>query len=124
MRIIRTVIVGLLAACSAWALSPPRRPGPGRTGPVDRALPKRTITEVAPADHQINYNTFLLKGTITELQVDGDHLPALRRAKVQLQRKVCGKKGLHVEDDQQVQDQGRPASTGSKIKALESGRSK
>ena len=57
MRIIRTIIVGLLAALlglSAFAAAPVQ---------ADQALPKRTITEEPPGDHQINFNTFKLKGT-------------------------------------------------------------
>lgn len=82
MRIIRTVIVGLLAALlSLSALS---------AAPVqaDQALPKRTITEVPPdKEQQIDFNAFKLNGVVTELQVDGTYLPYI--GKVQLQKKAC-----------------------------------
>jgi hypothetical protein len=84
MRMIRTVIAGLLAALlglSAFAAAPVQ---------ADQSLPKRTITEVAPGDNQINFNTFKLNGTVTELQADGvTYLPYL--GKVQLQKKECAK---------------------------------
>jgi hypothetical protein len=85
MRIIRTVIAGLLAALlglSAFAAAPVQ---------ADQALPKRTITEEPPGDHQLNFNTFKLKGVVTEVQVDGvTYLPYADKT-VQLQKKACAK---------------------------------
>ena len=82
MFVIRTVIAALLAALlGLGALAAPVQ--------ADRALPKRTLSEQAPGENQIDFRTFRLKGTITELQVDGvTYLPYAERA-VQLQKKVC-----------------------------------
>lgn len=96
MRIIRTVIAGLLAALlglSAFAAAPVQ---------ADQALPKRTITEEPPGDHQLNFNTFKLKGVVTELQVDGvTYLPYADK-KVQLQKKSCPKKSCKWKTVKQV----------------------
>lgn len=96
MRIIRTVIAGLLAALlglSAFAAAPVQ---------ADQALPKRTITEEPPGDHQLNFNTFKLKGVVTELQVDGvTYLPYAEK-KVQLQKKACPKKSCKWKTVKQV----------------------
>ena len=86
MRIIRTVIAGLLAALlslSAFAASPVQ---------ADQALPKRTITEVAPGpEQQVSFNAFKLNGVVTELQADGvTYLPYAEK-KVQLQKRACAK---------------------------------
>ena len=83
MRIVRTVIVGLLAALlslSTVATSPAQ---------ADQALPKRTITEVPPdKEQQVDFNAFKLNGVVTELQADGvTYLPYT--GKVQLQKKAC-----------------------------------
>lgn len=83
MRMLRTLIVGLLAALlSLSALS---------AAPVqaDQALPKRTITEVPPdKEQQVDFNAFKLNGVVTELQADGvTYLPY--SGKVQLQKKAC-----------------------------------
>ena len=85
MRIIRTVIAGLLAVLlglSAFAAAPVQ---------ADQALPKRTITEVPPdKEQQIDFNAFKLNGVVTELQADGvTYLPY--SGKVQLQKKACAK---------------------------------
>lgn len=85
MRIIRTVIAALLAALlgmSAIAAAPAQ---------ADQALPKRTITEQPPSEHQINFNTFRLKGAVTELQADGVTSLPYAEKKVQLQKKACPK---------------------------------
>ena len=66
MRIIRTVIIGLLAALlslSAFAVAPVQ---------ADQALPKRTITEVPPDKNQINFNTFKLNGVVMQSAKLGD----------------------------------------------------
>ena len=86
MRIIRTVIIGLLAtllSLSAFAAAPVQ---------ADQALPKRTITEVTPdTSQQIDFDTFKLNGVVTELQADGvTYLPYAEK-KVQLQKKACAK---------------------------------
>jgi hypothetical protein len=86
MRIIRTVIVGLLAALlgmSAFVAAPVQ---------ADQALPKRTITEEPPGEHQLNFNTFRLKGIVSELQADGVTYLPYANQKVQLQKKACPKK--------------------------------
>ena len=86
MRIIRTVIAGLLASLLGVGVI--------AAAPVqaDQALPKRTIAEEPPGDHQINFNTFKLKGTVTELQVDGVTYLPYEDKKVHLQKKACAKK--------------------------------
>ena len=84
MFVIRTVIAALLAALlGLGALAAPVQ--------ADRALPKRTLSEQAPGENQIDFRTFRLKGTITELQADGvTFLPYAERA-VQLQKKSCAR---------------------------------
>lgn len=86
MSIIRTVVAGLLAALlgmSVLAAAPVQAEG---------ALPKRTIAEQPPGEHQINFNTFKLKGKITEIQADGvTYLPYAEKT-VQLQKKACATK--------------------------------
>ncbi|MCW2832099.1 MAG: hypothetical protein JWN68_52 [Nocardioides sp.] len=84
MSIIRTVIAGLLAALLGIGVA-------AAPAQADQALPKRTITEQPPADHQINFNTFKLKGTITEVQADGVTYLAYAEKTVQLQKKACAK---------------------------------
>ena len=83
MRIIRTVIAGLLAALlgiSVMGAAPAH---------ADQALPERTISEQPPGERQLTLNTFLLKGEVTELQVDGvTYLPYAEKT-VQLQKKAC-----------------------------------
>ena len=96
MRIIRTVIAGLLAALlglSAFAAAPVQ---------ADLALPKRTITEEPPGDHQLNFNTFKLKGVVTELQADGVTYLPYADQKVQLQKKACPKKSCHWKTVHQI----------------------
>lgn len=85
MTIIRTVIAGLLVALlgAGVVVAAPAQ--------ADQALPKRTITEQRPGDHQINFNTFKLKGTITELQLDGVTFLPYAEKTVQLQKKACKK---------------------------------
>jgi hypothetical protein len=90
MRIIRTVIAGLLAALlglSAFAAAPVQ----ADQAQSARALPKRTITEVPPdKEQQVDFNAFKLNGVVTELQADGvTYLPYI--GKVQLQKKACAK---------------------------------
>lgn len=82
MRMLRTLIVGLLAALlslSAVTASPVQ---------ADQALPKRIITEVPPdKEQQVDFNAFKLNGVVTEPQADGTYLPYI--GKVQLQKKAC-----------------------------------
>lgn len=83
MRITRTVIAGLLAmllGMSAFAAAPAQ---------AEQSLPKRTLVEQPPAEHQVNFNTFLLKGTVSELQADGVTYLPYADQKVQLQKKLC-----------------------------------
>ncbi len=96
MRIIRTVIVGLLAVLlgmSAIAAAPAQ---------AEQSLPERTLVEQPPADHQVNFNTFLLKGTVTELQVDGVTYLPYAEQKVQLQKKTCPKASCHWKTVKQI----------------------
>lgn len=86
MRLIRTVTAGLVAGLLTL--------GASVAAPVqaaDMALPKRTISEQPPMDHQINFNTFRLKGVVTELQVDGVTYLPYANQKVHLQKKECPK---------------------------------
>jgi hypothetical protein len=50
---------------------------------------KRIIDEEPPRDHQVSYNAFKLKGTVTEPQLDGTALPYANQ-KVQILKKTCG----------------------------------
>ena len=59
-----------------------------RAPPPDRS-PKRVIDEVPPRDHQVTYNAFRLKGTVTEPQADGTVLPYADQ-KVKILKKKCG----------------------------------
>lgn len=125
MRIIRTVTVGLLTAflCLSAVATAPVQAQVGQAQ-LAGSLPKRTLDEVAPANNQINYNTFLLKGTITELQVDGITYLPYANGKVQLQRKFCGKNGACTF---KTIGKFKTKETGKfrvKLKALESGRTK
>jgi len=96
MSIIRTVIAGLLAALLGMSViaSAPAQ--------ADQALPKRTITEQPPGEHQINFNTFKLKGLVQELQVDGVTFLPYAEKKVQLQKKACARKGCNWKTVKQV----------------------
>lgn len=99
MRIIRTVITGLLVALlglSAFAAAPVQ------AEQADRALPKRTISEKPPAEHQISYDTFKLTGVVTELQIDGITFLPYAKKKVQLQKKACPKKSCKWKTVKQV----------------------
>lgn len=51
--------------------------------------PKRIIEEERPADHQVSYNAFKLKGTVMEPQLDGTLLPYAEQ-QVKIQKKKCG----------------------------------
>ena len=53
------------------------------------SLPKRIIDEVPPAEHQVSYNAFKLKGTVTEPQLDGTTLPYANQT-VKILKKKCG----------------------------------
>lgn len=81
MRTFRAVLSALVATLLvAGALS---------TSATAGSLPKRVIEEIAPGDHQVSYNAFRLKGTVTEPQVDGTVLPYAEQ-KVKIQKKACG----------------------------------
>ena len=96
MSIIRTVIAGLLAALLGMGVAS------AAPAQADQALPKRTILEQPPGEHQINFNTFKLKGTITELQADGVTYLPYAGQKVQLQKKSCPKKSCSWKTVKQI----------------------
>lgn len=83
MRIFRTAATGLLATVVGL--------GAVVAGPTTAsnaaAKPERIITEVPPAGHQVAYNAFRLKGTVSNPQVDGTVLPF--QGKVLLTKKAC-----------------------------------
>lgn len=128
MRIIRTVTVGLATTAlglGAFAAAPVQ--AEAGQAQSERALPKRTLDEVAPGGNQINYNTFLLKGLISEIQADGITYLPYAKGKVQLQRKVCVKKGRKKGCNFKTIGKFKTKDDGKyrvKIKALESGRTK
>jgi hypothetical protein len=83
MRIFRTAATGLLATVVGL--------GAVVAGPTTAsnaaAKPERIITEVPPGGHQVAYNAFRLKGTVSNPQVDGTVLPF--QGKVLLTKKAC-----------------------------------
>jgi hypothetical protein len=83
MRTIRTVTGGLAATLVGLAAVVA-----GPTTAVNAASkPERVIAEVPPAGHQVAYNAFRLKGTVSNPQVDGTMLPF--QGKVLLTKKAC-----------------------------------
>lgn len=80
MRTLRAVLAALVAALLVMgALS---------TGASAGSSPKRIIDEVPPKNHQVSYNAFKLKGTVTEPQLDGSVLPYAEQ-KVKILKKKC-----------------------------------
>ncbi len=81
MRMFRTVLAALVAAVLVTgALS---------TGATAGSAPKRIIEEKSPKEHQVSYNAFKLKGTVSEPQADGTLLPYANQ-KVKILKKACG----------------------------------
>jgi hypothetical protein len=81
MRIFRTVLAALVAALLVvGVLSVSATAG---------SAPKRIIDEVPPKEHQVSYNAFKLKGTVSEPQLDGTLLPYANQ-KVKILKKKCG----------------------------------
>jgi hypothetical protein len=81
MRMFRAVLSALVAALLVTgALS---------TGASAGSAPKRIIEEESPRDHQVSYNAFKLKGTVSEPQIDGTLLPYANQ-KVKILKKACG----------------------------------
>ena len=81
MRMFRTVLAALVAALLVTgALS---------VSASGVSSPKRIIDEDPPRDHQVSYNAFKLKGTVTEPQLDGTVLPYANQ-KVKILKKKCG----------------------------------
>ncbi len=83
MRIIRTVATGLLATLVGLGVAVA---GP-TTASNAAAKPERILTEVPPDGHQVAYNAFRLKGTVSNPQADGSVLPF--QGKVLLTKKAC-----------------------------------
>ena len=83
MRTFRTVTTGLAATIVGLGVVVA-----GPTAASNAASkPQRIISEVPPADHQVAYNAFRLKGTVSNPQVDGTVLPF--QGKVLLTKKAC-----------------------------------
>ncbi|NYE36952.1 hypothetical protein F4692_002085 [Nocardioides cavernae] len=81
MRTFRAVLAAIVAALLvAGMLSSSATAG---------SAPKRIIEEVPPRDHQVSYNAFRLKGTVSEPQADGTLLPYAKQ-KVKILKKKCG----------------------------------
>ena len=81
MRMFRTVLAALVAALLVTgALSMSASAG---------STPKRIIDEDSPRSHQVSYNAFKLKGTVTEPQLDGTALPYANQP-VKILKKKCG----------------------------------
>ena len=81
MRVVRTVLAALVAALLViGVLSVSATAG---------SSPKRIIDEEPPRDHQVSYNAFKLKGTVSEPQLDGTLLPYANQ-KVKILKKKCG----------------------------------
>jgi hypothetical protein len=81
MRKFRVVLAALVAALLVGGVL--------MTSASAGSLPKRIIDEERPGDHQVSYNAFKLKGTVTEPQVDGTLLPYANQ-KVKILKKKCG----------------------------------
>ena len=82
MRVFRAVLAAFVAALLMT----------GAAGSVATAssLPERIIDEQRPADHQVSYNAFKLKGTVMEPQADGVTLLPYANQKVKILKKKCG----------------------------------
>ena len=83
MRIFRTVATGLLATLVGLGVAVA---GP-TTASNAQAKVARVITERPPAEKQVAYNAFQLKGKVENPQVDGTLLPF--QGKVLLTKKAC-----------------------------------
>ena len=81
MRNLRAVLAALVAALLLG--------GALTTTAAAGSLPERIIDEVPPADKQVSYNAFKLKGTVMEPQADGTLLPYANQ-KVKILKKACG----------------------------------
>ncbi len=81
-RAITATVLSALLSMGTFAAQPAQ---------AAQSLPKRTIVEQDPADHQVSFNAFKLKGTVTELQADGITVLPFAKKKVQLQKKACAK---------------------------------
>ena len=81
MRMFRTILAAFVAALLvAGALGASASAG---------SLPKRIIDEEPPGQHQVSYNAFKLKGTVSEPQADGTLLPYADQ-QVKILKKKCG----------------------------------
>ena len=81
MRFVRTVLAALVAALLVV--------GSVSVSATAGSSPKRIIDEEPPRDHQVSYNAFKLKGTVSEPQLDGTLLPYANQ-KVKILKKKCG----------------------------------
>jgi hypothetical protein len=81
MRKLRAVLAALVAALLVGGVL--------MTSASAGSLPKRIIDEERPGDHQVSYNAFKLKGTVTEPQADGTVLPYANQ-RVKILKKACG----------------------------------
>ncbi len=80
MRMFRAVLAALVAALLVM--------GALATSASAGSSPKRLIDEDSPRSHQVSYNAFKLKGTVTEPQLDGTVLPYANQ-KVKILKKGC-----------------------------------
>lgn len=81
MRTFRAVLAAIVAALLVSdTLS---------TSATAGSAPKRVIDEIPPRDHQVSYNAFRLKGTVSEPQLDGTLLPYANQT-VKILKKKCG----------------------------------
>lgn len=84
MRMFRNVVAALLAAFLVTGLVSATSVGAGAS-----SLPERIIEEKPPAEHQVTYNAFKLKGTVTEPQADGVTVLPYANQKVKILKKAC-----------------------------------
>ena len=97
MRTFRTVLASVVAALLVTvALATSAGAG---------SLPERIIDEVPPGDHQVSYNAFKLRGTVTEPQLDGTQLPYANQ-KVKIMKKACGSCGWKTVKKVKTNDKG------------------
>ena len=97
MRVVRTVLAALVAALLViGVLSVSATAG---------SSPKRIIDEEPPRDHQVSYNAFKLKGTVSEPQLDGTLLPYANQ-KVKILKKKCATSNWNTVKKDKTNDSG------------------
>ena len=81
MRTFRAVLAAIVAALLVS--------GSLMSSATAGSAPKRIIDEEPPGKHQVSYNAFKLKGTVSEPQLDGTLLPYANQT-VKILKKKCG----------------------------------